>query len=73
MIKQLNLQNADEYIFYLYEKETEVRQIVGDFKNKMTSHISGDINSPSDISFKYLDIYDGMQNIPDTIINYEGV
>ena len=71
MIKQLNLQDAQEYIFYLFERETPIRQIVGEFTTRVNSQISGDLENPSTVTIKYLDIYDGMTNVPDTIINFE--
>lgn len=71
MIKQLNLQDAQEYIFYLFDKETSVRQIVGEFTSRVNEQISGDLTNPSRVIIKYLDIYEGMSNIPDTIINFE--
>lgn len=71
MIKQLNLQDAQEYIFYLFERETPIRQIVGEFTTRVNSQISGDLENPSTVIIKYLDIYDGMTNVPDTIINFE--
>lgn len=71
MIKQLNLQDAQEIIIYLFEKEINVRQIVGDFTVKVNNQISGDLENPSKVIIKYLDVYDGMTNVPDTIINFE--
>ncbi len=71
MIKQLNLQDAQEYIFYLFEKETPIRQIVGEFITRVNGQISGDLSNPSSVIVKYLDIFDGMINVPDTIINFE--
>lgn len=71
MIKQLNLQDAQEFVFYLFEKETPIRQIVGDFTSRVNNQISGDLNDPSTVIIKYLDVYDGMINVPDTIINFE--
>ena len=71
MIKQLNLQDAQEFVFYLFEKETPIRQIVGEFTSRVNNQISGDFNNPSTVTIKYLDVYDGMINVPDTIINFE--
>lgn len=71
MIKQLNLQDAQEYIFYLFEKETPIRQIVGEFITRVNSQISGDLRNPSNVIIKYLDILDGLTVVPDTIINFE--
>lgn len=71
MIKQLNLQDAHEYVLYLFEKETPIRQIVGEFMTRVNQQISGDISNPSNVTVKYLDIYDGLANIPDTIIKFE--
>lgn len=73
MIKQLNLQDAQEYIFYLFEKETSIRQITGEFLARVNKQISGDLSNPSSVRIEYLDIFDGMVNVPDTIINFEGV
>jgi len=73
MIKQLNLQDAHECIIYLYEQETPIRQIVGEFTTRINSQISGDINDPSTVLVRYLDVFDGLANVPDNIINYEGV
>ena len=71
MIKQLNLQDAQEFVFYLFEKETPIRQIVGEFTSRVNNQISGDLNNPSTVTIRYLDVYDGMINVPDTIINFE--
>lgn len=71
MIKQLNLQDAQEYIFYLFEKETLIRQIVGEFIARVNCQISGDLSNPSRVVVKYFDIFDGMINVPDMIINFE--
>jgi hypothetical protein len=73
MIKQLNLQDAQEYIFYLFERETPIRQTVAEFKRKIEGQISGDLDAPSSVCIKYLDVYDGMTHIPDNIINFEEV
>ena len=69
MIKQLNLQDAHEYVFYLYERETAVRQIVGEFTTRVNQQISGDISNPSNVIIKYLDILEGLTYVPDNIIN----
>lgn len=71
MIKQLNLQDAQEYVFYLFEKETPIRQTVGEFIARVNGQISGDLSNPSKVEVRYLDIFDGMINVPDTIINFE--
>lgn len=71
MIKQLNLQDAQEFVFYLFGKETPIRQIVGEFTSRVNNQISGDLNNPSTVTIKYLDVYDGMIHVPDTIINFE--
>lgn len=73
MIKQLNLQGAQEYIFYLFERETPIRQTVAEFKRKIEGQISGNLDAPSSVCIKYLDVYDGMTHIPDNIINFEEV
>lgn len=71
MIKQLNLQDAQEYICYLYERENPIRQIVGEFITRVNRQISGDLSNPSNINIRYFDIFDGLTNVPDIIINYE--
>lgn len=70
MIKQLNLQDAQECIFYLFEKETPIRQIVGEFMTSVNGQISGDLSNPSTVFVRYLDIFDGLTNVPDTIIHF---
>ena len=62
-----------EYIFYLFERETPIRQTVAEFKRKIEGQISGDLDAPSSVCIKYLDVYDGMTHIPDNIINFEEV
>ena len=71
MIKQLNLQDAQEYVFYLFEQETTIRPAVSEFTENVGRQISGDLSNPSRLIIKYLDIFDGMVNVPDNIINYE--
>lgn len=70
LVKQLNLQASHEYIFYFYERETTIRQVVGEFKNRVASQVRGDILNPSLIIIKYLDIFNGLQNVPDNIIHF---
>jgi len=72
MIRQLNLQNAHEYVIYLHEKENSIRQIVQEFVANVNHQISGDLDNPSHMDVRYLDIFDGLANVPDTIINFVG-
>lgn len=73
LIKRLNFQSYPSCEIYLYERETEVRHITAEFIRKINAEVKGDVSRPSTISIKYLDIYDGMQNIPDAIIRFEEV
>ena len=72
LIRQLNLQDAQDYIFYFYEREVGIRHIVQEFHSRIEGQVRGDINNPSNIMIKYLDIFDGLRSIPDGIINFDG-
>lgn len=65
LIKRLNFQSYQVYEVYLYENETNIRQIVADFKSRINKQIKGDLKKPSTIDVKYLDIFDGLKNVPD--------
>lgn len=73
LIKRLNFQSYPFCEIYLYEQELSIRHVTAEFTRKINSELKGDVNRPSTISIKYLDIYDGMQNIPDAIIRFEEV
>jgi len=73
LIKRLNFQSYPACEIFLYDREINVRHITTDFLRKINSQIKGDIKSPSIVDIKYLDIYDGMRNIPDAIIRFEEV
>jgi len=70
LIKRLNFQSYQVYEVYLYENETNIRQIVADFKSRINKQIKGDLKKPSTIDVKYLDIFDGLKNVPDGIIRF---
>lgn len=70
LIKRLNFQSYPISEVYLFDKETSVRQIAAEFTNRINSEIKGDIARPSTIEIKYLDIFDGLQNVPDQIIHF---
>ena len=58
---------------YLYDREVSVRHITADFLRRISAQPYGDLQSPSILEIKYLDIFDGMANIPDAIIRFEEV
>lgn len=70
LIKRLNFQSYPMAEIYLSDKETSVRQIAAEFTSRINSEIKGDIARPSTIEIKYLDIFDGLQNVPDQIIHF---
>lgn len=70
LIKRLNFQSYPVCEIYLHEKETTVRQIAAEFTTRINSEIKGDISHPSTVVIKYLDIFDGLQNVPDGIIHF---
>lgn len=70
LIKRLNFQSYPISEIYLFDKETSVRQIATEFTNQINSEIKGDITRPSTIEIKYLDIFDGLHNVPDQIIHF---
>lgn len=70
LIKRLNFQSYQLYEIYLNENETDIRHIIQDFKNRVDNQLQGDLKKPSKINFKFLDIYEGLSNIPDGIIQY---
>ncbi|NBJ16629.1 MAG: hypothetical protein FNP40_13925 [Dehalobacter sp. 4CP] len=70
LIRRLNFQSYPVYEIYLNEKETSIRQIVADFKTRINTQIKGDIKNPSTIEVKYLDMFDGLNNVPDGIIHF---
>lgn len=70
LIKRLNFQSYPISEIYLYDKETSVRQIAAEFTNRINAEIKGDYAHPSKIEIKYLDIFDGLQNVPDRIIHF---
>lgn len=70
LIKRLNFQSYPISEIYLFDKETSVRQTAAEFTNRINSEIKGDIAHPSTIEIKYLDIFDGLKNVPDQIIHF---
>lgn len=73
LIKRLNFQSYQVYEIYLYENETNIRQIVANFKNRVNAQIKGHLNKPSTIEVKYLDVFEGLKSVPDGIIHFEEV
>ena len=55
---------------YLYEREVSARHITEEFLRRVSAQTYGDLKSPSKLEIKYLDIFDGMMNIPDAIIHF---
>lgn len=70
LIKRLNFQSYQVYEIYLHENETSIRQIIADFKTRINAQIKGDLKKPSTIEVKYLDVFDGLKNVPDGIIHF---
>ena len=73
LIKRLNFQSYPLCEVYLYDREVSVRHITADFLRRISAQPYGDLQSPSILEIKYLDIFDGMANIPDAIIRFEEV
>lgn len=73
LIKRLNFQTYPLCEVYLYDREVSVRHITADFLRRISAQPYGDLQSPSTLEIKYLDIFDGMTNIPDRIIRFEEV
>lgn len=71
LIKRLNFQSYPISEIYLNERETPIRQIISEFTNKRNQELKGDITRPSRVQVKYLDIFDGLQSVPDNIIHFE--
>jgi hypothetical protein len=72
--KQYQLQDADEYVIYLYDKKSNVRTYIEEFKNTIENQQKAinekqqiDIKPPS-IVFKYLSKLDGLKDIPYSIL-----
>lgn len=70
LIKRLNFQSYPKLEIYLYDNEVSARQFVAEFTSRINSEINGDISNPSKVEIKYLDIFDGLQSVPDQIIHY---
>lgn len=70
LIKRLNFQSYPVLELHLYDKEMAVRQIAAEFTNRVSSEIKGNIAHPSKVVIKCLDIFDGLQNVPDRIIHF---
>jgi len=70
LIKRLNFQSYPISEIYLFDKQIATRQITAEFINRINSEIKGDLAQPSKIEMKYLDIYDGLANVPDRIIHF---
>lgn len=73
LIKKLNFQSYRLCEIYLYQKGNTIRQVVADFESRIAKEIMGDINNMSKIEIKYLDVFDGLNNVPDNIIHFEEV
>ena len=73
LIKRLNFQSYQACEIYLHENGTSIRQIVTDFKARVNAQIKGNLKKQSKIEVKYLDVFDGLVNVPDNIIHFEGV
>lgn len=71
LIKRLNFQSYPISEIYLYDKETPTRQYTAEFTNQINAELKGDITHPSKVEIKYLDIFDGLQSVPDRIIHFE--
>lgn len=70
LIKRLNFQFYPIYEVYLHESATAIRQITTDFVSRINAQRKGDLNNPSTIEIKYLDVFNGLQNVPDGIIHF---
>ena len=70
MIKRLNFQSYPVSEIYLFDKEISIRHTAAEFTNRINSEIKGDFENPSKIEIKYLDIVNGLQNVPDGIIHF---
>lgn len=70
LIKRLNFQSYRFCEVYLYEREVSARHITEEFLRRVSAQTYGDLKSPSKLEIKYLDIFDGMMNIPDAIIHF---
>jgi len=74
VFKQYQLQDADEYVIYLYQKKADVRTYVEQFKNviedqqrKIMEIQQGNSKSP-EITVRYLTMLDGLGNVPYSIL-----
>lgn len=70
LIKRLNFQSYPVSEIYLFDKEISIRHTAAEFTNRINSEIKGDFENPSKIEIKYLDIFNGLQNVPDGIIHF---
>lgn len=72
--KQYQLQNADEYVIYLHEKKEDVRIYIEEFKRKVQSQyneiirLQDSTETLPEITFKYLNSFDGVSNVPYSIL-----
>lgn len=72
--KQYQLEDADEYIIYLYQNKADVRVCVEEFKNIIKRQQEEVLKKqqsdkkPVDITFRYLSKLDGLQNVPYSIL-----
>lgn len=71
LIKRLNFQSYRFCEIYVYENEVSVRHITSEFLRRVSAQVCGDIQNPSIPVIKYLDVFDGMAHVPDTIIRFE--
>ncbi len=70
LIKRLNFQSYPKSEIYLYDNEVSTRYYVSEFTSRINAEINGDFLSPSQVEIKYLDVFDGLQSVPDQIIHF---